>query len=154
MPQARLRGVGRRLALIVQFEPSWFAECVSAIGILLWSVFAILTDNYGVRGWSLAMPVAGLLVGPSRLFLLFRLDAAPRVAMAAVGFVWWGWICFTLYDRLGIVPAHGALMALALGDLLTVLKFSLSASHQAMRPTSRVLPKAGKTDNLGSTDAA
>lgn len=120
------RKAGRRIALIMEFEPSWIAEFMCAAGILLWSAFTY-GDAFTVRGWAWCMPIIGLAFGPARMALLFRLDPLPRVLAAAMSFVWWAWLTLSLFEAFGRVPTLGAFAALAMGDLLTVGKFSIAA---------------------------
>ncbi len=117
----------QRLVTILEHEPSWFAECMSAVGILLWSCFALVGDDFDLAGGAVMMPMAGLVFGPARLGALFHLDAPPRVIAACLGFVWWAWLLTALGQQFGLVPSHGAFAALAIGDALTVCRFSIVA---------------------------
>ena len=116
-----------RIVLILQYEPSWFAEFMSALGISAWSVLSWFTDDYRIHGWEWLMPGIGILFGPLRAWLLFHLDPAPRVVAAAAGAVWWGWLAYSMWKVWGAVPGESGLGALFVGDMLTLMKFSLAA---------------------------
>ena len=116
-----------RIAVILQYEPSWFAEFMSGLGILCWAILSFITDDYRIHGWEWAMPVIGLLFGPLRVWFLVHLDGLPRVLSAGAGVVWWGWLSYAMWHAWGPVPGEAALIALFAGDILTLAKFSFSA---------------------------
>lgn len=116
-----------RMSMILRYEPSWFAEAMSALAMAGWSLIAFLSDAYNMEGWGYAMPVVGILLGPARLLYLAKTDAEPRVVAACMAFCWWLPLGLSLFDQRGLVPALALFSAMALGDLLTVAKFSLVA---------------------------
>lgn len=122
-----LKTAQRRVMIIMQYEPSWFAECMSALGIFLWGAFALLTDDYDVTGMACIMPLFCLVLGPTRIAVLFSLRPEFRVLVACIGFVFWVVVASSLHHRSGFLPAEGMAVALAFGDVLTVGKFSLVA---------------------------
>ena len=71
------------------------------------------------------MPAAGLVIGPSRWLLTVRLWRGPRVAAAAVGALWWGWILIAAAQRWGVVPMMGPTSGMLLLDMLTLGRFSM-----------------------------
>lgn len=120
-------GLRQRVGLMLEFEPSWFAEAMSATGIFWWAAFALLSDDFDMHASAYVMPCLGLVAGPLRAALLFRLNPMPRVAAAAAGFVWWTTLLAGLMHQYGSVPMEGACLALMVGDALTVAKFSIWA---------------------------
>ena len=122
----------RRVIFIIQYEPSWFAECMSATGLFFWAVFAFITDDFIKTDTALLLPLFGCLLGPARLLILFGLRAELRVFFAMTNFLVWVVLFDGLFRRYGIVPAEGLIIGVALGDVLTVGKFSLVA-QQARR---------------------
>lgn len=118
-----------RIALILQYEPSWIAECVSAVGITSWSVLSWYTDMYRLQGWDWFMPGVGIVFGPLRAFLLFHLTLVPRSLAAAAGAVWWAWLYYSMELVWGPVPGEAGFAALFVGDILTAAKFSYSTLH-------------------------
>ncbi len=116
----------KRIEFILLYEPSWFGEFISASGIFLWALATLWTDDFAISGWAWFMPAVGIVFGPLRVLLLFHLDPLPRVLAACGGFVWWSWLCWSMFLIFGIVPTLGAFAALVVGDILTVSKFSLA----------------------------
>lgn len=119
--------ISRRISNIIEYEPSWFSESGSALGILLWGYFALISDDYAVTGGAWVMPAVGLLFGPIRMLALFNLTPMLRVLLAAVAIIWWGWLIATLYAFKGSIPALSGYSIGAYMDVLTVARFSLIA---------------------------
>lgn len=117
-------GIHARLWVLLEYEPSWFAEFTSGLGMLLWGLFALLTDAYRVDGAGLIMPILGILLGPVRWLVLARLASAPRALFAFAGSAWWILITAALYQAHGLVPAHALYISAAVQDALTLAKFS------------------------------
>ena len=117
--------VVRRITFIIQYEPSWFAEFMSAASLFYWSFFAMISDDFFSHPNFYTTPALGLLLALTRLFALFRLIPELRVALAMANFLVWMSIFTGLYRVYGIVPAEGLIIGLAFGDVLTVGKFSL-----------------------------
>ena len=90
-----------------------------------------------ITEWACALPGFGLLFGPIRIMLLFRLVPLPRVLAAMLGFVWWSGICYGAWVARGALPGLGAFQALAVGDILTVAKFSTLAIFEARARAGR-----------------
>jgi hypothetical protein len=117
----------RRIVMIMQYEPSWFAEVMSATGLFLWAVFAFMTDDYDVTGPACILPALCILFGPIRTAALFSLQAQWRVLAAIVAGAFWISIWSSLFTRSGFLPVHGIVIGVLLGDALTIGKFSLVA---------------------------
>ena len=113
-----------RLWYVLSYEPSWFAEFSSGLGMLLWGIFALLTLDYHVSGPDLVLPLVGVVVGPARWLTLARLNSAPRAALSFVAGSWWIIIASALYSHAGATMGIGADTALAVQDCLTLAKFS------------------------------
>lgn len=124
----------RRIANIIEYEPSWFAESGSALGIFLWSMFAMTTDDYKVTGMAWLMPAVGLLFGPLRLMALFQTTPMFRVACAMAGVIGWGWLYATLFASKGLIPGLAGYFVLGYMDMLTVARFSLIARRERHEP--------------------
>jgi hypothetical protein len=118
------RDVRRGIQLVLAYEPSWFAEVASAIGILFWGLFCFTTDDYVIHGTEWILPCIAVTFAPVRAWLLFRIWPGPRVLAAMLGFVFWGWVYFSLFRRFGSYPTEGPLIGLIVADLLTCGKFS------------------------------
>lgn len=128
--------VVRRISLIIQYEPSWFAECMSATGIFLWALFAVLGDDFILTKHALLLPCFCLMFGPSRFLVLFGLRPELRVLVAMISWSIWATIGTSLFQTNGLLPAEGIIAGVALGDLLTVGKFSIVslARHHYGKP--------------------
>ena len=114
-----------RVSWLLDYEPTWFPEVASGFAILGWSLAAFVTRDYTIEGGAWLMPVAGLLIGPARWLLTVRLPRGPRVAAAAVGAVFWGWILIATAQRWGVVPMMGPTSGMLLLDMLTLGRFSM-----------------------------
>ena len=124
MTIATLRG---RIAWLLDYEPTWFPEFGSGLGILLWSAGCFLTNDWTVSGTDWLLPSIGLLFGPLRWVLLIRLWYPARMLAAFLAGVWWAWITCSLLHRMGIVPMLGAATAVFAMDALTTARFSMPA---------------------------
>ena len=130
-----VRAIYRRVDTVLRFEPSWFAECMAGVAMLLWSVSAFITDDHRMNALGYVAPLAGLLLGPARMAFLFRLNPEPRVLAACASFVWFAGLFAALCHTRGTVPGLGLIAAFMLGDLLTVAKFSLIAHWERQADT-------------------
>ena len=114
-----------RIAWLLDYEPTWFPEMASGLAVLIWSIGAALTVDYHVSGDAWIMPIAGMIFGPLRWALLFRVRYAPRVAAAFGGGVWWAWALCAAANHLGWVPGMGPVVAMLTLDVLTLARFSI-----------------------------
>ncbi len=125
MPRLPLR---RLLGLLLTYEPSWFLEFTGGLGMVLWSLFAYLTDDLAIHGWGWIVPATGFfLLGPCRvtLILAFRRHYPLRVAAAFAGASWWGYLYIASLHTTGIIPQQGMMLSLITGDVLTLARFSI-----------------------------
>ena len=123
----------QRIGLILDYEPTWSPEFGSGLAIFLWSVACFATADYSIRGEAWIMPSFGLLFGPLRWVLLVRVWYGPRVLVAAVASIWWGWIISALYVHYGVVPAMGAVAGVLSMDLYTMARFSSPCLRDILR---------------------
>lgn len=108
------------------YEPSYFFEAASGVGIFLWSFGALTSDDYHISGCGYVMPVAGVVFGLWRLWLIRR-DPIWRAAAAAGGMLWWILLVMGIVHHYGIMPMEGPCVAFAMGDFLTLCKFRILA---------------------------
>lgn len=138
-PGSWLVRIAMRAQLILNHEPSWFAEFTSGLGVVGWSALALLTDDYAVTGWAAVQPCLGLLFGCWRVATLIRvfvkleLNLMARVLFSGIGFVWWLWLTALLIQHSGPLPGEGPFAAWAIAEVLTVLKFSMLVAQEQRR---------------------
>ena len=123
----------RRFEWVMNYEPTWTLEFCSGIGLITWSIGALMTNDYSVTGTSLILPIFGLFFGPMRWLMLFRIRYVPRVTAAFFGSMWWAWLWAALVHRWGMVPGMGPLIAVFLLDFMTLLRFSVPCAREILQ---------------------